>query len=119
MGETDSSSGKRYFAHNGRDPGAFQEPVVYWFRKVKAADGTIEFVLLHRVSDDTRDRRFRRAGGRSQWRRASRHRQREQARVGDPFPTQIGFSVARRNVWKVIGGRPQDGYGNGPAPKLR
>jgi hypothetical protein len=30
-GFPDLVTGKRYFAHNGRDPGAFEPPVLYWF----------------------------------------------------------------------------------------
>jgi hypothetical protein len=30
-GQADLISGKRYFAHNGKDPGAFEPSVLYWF----------------------------------------------------------------------------------------
>ena len=34
-GVKDIVTGKRYFAHGGGDPGAFQSPVLYWFRTVR------------------------------------------------------------------------------------
>ena len=30
-GHPDLVTGKRYFAHNGKDPGAFEPAVLYWF----------------------------------------------------------------------------------------
>lgn len=47
----DFVTGKRFFAHQGKDVGGLQEPVLYWFRNV-AADEGIEFVphLVHRDS---------------------------------------------------------------------
>ena len=30
-GHPDLVTGKRYFAHNGNDPGAFEPAVLYWF----------------------------------------------------------------------------------------
>ena len=38
-GVKDLVTGKRYFAHGGRDPGAFHLPVVYWFRTVRTSVG--------------------------------------------------------------------------------
>lgn len=38
-GVKDLITGKRYFAHGGADPGAFQLPVLYWFRTVRDSDG--------------------------------------------------------------------------------
>ena len=31
-GHPDLVTGKRYFAHNGKDPGAFEPAVLYWFQ---------------------------------------------------------------------------------------
>lgn len=33
-GRQDIITGKRYYAHGGKDPGGLQEPVLYWFRNV-------------------------------------------------------------------------------------
>jgi hypothetical protein len=38
-GLTDFATGKRYFAHNGRDPGADQAAVLYWFELVRDDNG--------------------------------------------------------------------------------
>ena len=47
-GVKDLVTGKRYFAHGGGDPGAFQLPALYWFRTVREA-GTVRFEphLIH------------------------------------------------------------------------
>lgn len=42
-GRQDIVTGKRYFAHGGKDPGGLQPPVVAWFRCTPTDDG-IEFV---------------------------------------------------------------------------
>ncbi|MGB1261030.1 MAG: FG-GAP-like repeat-containing protein, partial [Akkermansiaceae bacterium] len=39
-GIKDIVTGKCYFAHNGRDPGAHQPAVLYWFRTVRSKNGT-------------------------------------------------------------------------------
>ena len=41
-GVDDLVTGKRFFAHGGRDPGAFQLPVLYWLRTVRE-NGTVRF----------------------------------------------------------------------------
>ncbi|HTL07589.1 MAG TPA: VCBS repeat-containing protein [Chitinophagaceae bacterium] len=33
-GQPDIITGKRYFAHNGKDPGAFEPAVLYWFERL-------------------------------------------------------------------------------------
>jgi hypothetical protein len=38
-GLTDFATGKRYFAHNGNDPGANQPAVLYWFELVRDDNG--------------------------------------------------------------------------------
>lgn len=40
-GITDFVTGKCFFAHNGHDPGASDPAVLYWFRTVRKADGTV------------------------------------------------------------------------------
>jgi len=42
-GLTDIVTGKRYWAHGGKDPGGGDPPVVYWF-KLTRTDGHVEFV---------------------------------------------------------------------------
>lgn len=43
-GIKDIVTGKCYFAHNGRDPGAHQPAVLYWFRTTRHKDGSAELV---------------------------------------------------------------------------
>ena len=50
-GRKDFVTGKRYFAHKGRDPGGLQEPVLYWFRNTETENG-IDWVP-HLVDDDS------------------------------------------------------------------
>jgi putative membrane-bound dehydrogenase-like protein len=42
-GIKDLITGTRYFAHNGNDPGDKVDPVIYWFRTVREANG-VDFV---------------------------------------------------------------------------
>jgi putative heme-binding domain-containing protein len=54
-GVKDIVTGKRFFAHGGKDPGAFQLPVLYWFRTVRGAGG-VQFephLIDHRVGVGT------------------------------------------------------------------
>ena len=113
-GMQDFVTGKRFLAHNGRqDDGAYQEAVVYWFRKVKSAAG-IEFVP-HRVDNDSG------------------------IGVGVPVGDLNGdgkldiVSANKRGLavhlqtkrvldgaaerWRVAGGRPQEHYGDGLTPQ--
>ncbi|MDF1858706.1 MAG: FG-GAP-like repeat-containing protein [Verrucomicrobiales bacterium] len=50
-GRNDFVTGKRYFAHQGRDPGGLQEAVLYWFRNTEK-DGAIDWVP-HLVDHDS------------------------------------------------------------------
>lgn len=43
-GIKDVVTGKCFFAHNGRDPGADQPAVLYWFRTIRHKDGSAELV---------------------------------------------------------------------------
>lgn len=43
-GIKDIVTGKCYYAHNGKDPGAEQPAVLYWFRTTRHKDGTTELV---------------------------------------------------------------------------
>ena len=48
----DLVTGKRYYAHRGKDPGGKDTPVIYWFRTVRGAEGSVDFVpyLIHDAS---------------------------------------------------------------------
>ncbi|MFT5409808.1 MAG: putative membrane-bound dehydrogenase-like protein, partial [Verrucomicrobiales bacterium] len=51
-GVKDIVTGKRYFAHGGKDPGGRDTPVIYWFRTVRGGGGSVDFVpyLIHDAS---------------------------------------------------------------------
>jgi hypothetical protein len=51
-GVMDFVTGKRYFAHNGKDPGANDPAVVVWFEIRRPAKGKVKFVK-HVVDDDS------------------------------------------------------------------
>ena len=42
-GINDLITGKRFFAHGGGDPGAFQLPELYWFRTARSPQGKVHF----------------------------------------------------------------------------
>lgn len=109
-GRQDFVTGKRYFAHQGKDPGGLQEPVLYWFRNTENPDGGIEFVphLVHRdsgvgteitVTDLNGDGRPDIVSGNKKG--LTIHLQQKNA------------TAAAAGKWKVDGGRPQDNYGSG------
>lgn len=50
-GAMDLVTGKCFFAHNGRDPGARDPAVLYWFRTTRHADGSAELVPYQIDSD--------------------------------------------------------------------
>jgi len=43
-GIKDIITGKCFYAHNGRDPGAEEPAVLYWFKTTRNSDGTVEFI---------------------------------------------------------------------------
>ncbi|KLU03676.1 putative transmembrane protein [Rhodopirellula islandica] len=52
-GRRDIVTGKRYFAHGGKDPGGLQAPLVVWFRNVESdQSGGIEFIphVIHETA---------------------------------------------------------------------
>ncbi len=51
-GMVDFVTGKRYFAHNGKDPGAFEPAVVLWFETQRPERGKVRFVP-HVIDDDS------------------------------------------------------------------
>ncbi|MCO8123901.1 FG-GAP-like repeat-containing protein [Stieleria sp. TO1_6] len=50
-GAKDIVTGRRHFAHGGKDAGGLQDPVLYWFRHT-LRDGAVEFVP-HLIDDDS------------------------------------------------------------------
>ena len=50
-GLTDFATGKRYFAHNGRDPGANGPAVLYWFELKR--DGKTATFIPHLIDSDS------------------------------------------------------------------
>lgn len=112
-GRMDFVTGKRYLAHQGKDPGGLQEPVLYWFRNVKTDDG-IDFVphLVHRdsgvgVEITAADLN---ADGKPDIISGNKKGLTIHVQKGDVESTAA-------ELWKVPGGRPQDGYGSGMAAK--
>ena len=51
-GIEDIVTGKCYYAHNGRDPGAEDPAVLYWFRTTRYPDGSAELVP-YKIDDDS------------------------------------------------------------------
>jgi len=51
-GLKDIVTGKRYFAHNGRDPGGKDAAVMYWFELTRPSKGKVKFVA-HKIDDDS------------------------------------------------------------------
>ena len=115
-GRMDFVTGKRHYAHQGRDPGGLQEPVLYWFRNTLDAEGQIEFVphFIHRgagvgvelkVADlDGNGRPDVISSGKKG---LAIHLQKDAA----------ALSATALERWKVPEGRPQDDYGSGLSPQ--
>lgn len=51
-GIMDLVTGKRHFAHMGKDPGGNDPAMLYWFELGRPANGQVEFVL-HEIDDDS------------------------------------------------------------------
>jgi len=51
-GIQDVVTGKRYFAHNGNDPGSSEPAVVYWFEIRRPEKGKVQFIR-HLIDDDS------------------------------------------------------------------
>ncbi len=51
-GIKDILTGKRFWAHMGKDPGGNQAPVLYWFKTVRKDDGSVEFIPYY-INDAT------------------------------------------------------------------
>jgi hypothetical protein len=51
-GTMDFVTGKRYFAHNGKDPGAFEPALLVWFEIQRSEKGKVQFVQ-HTIDEDS------------------------------------------------------------------
>jgi len=51
-GLKDLVTGKRYFAHQGKDPGGHEPAVLYWFELRRANGGKVEYIP-HQIDDDS------------------------------------------------------------------
>jgi hypothetical protein len=51
-GIKDLVTGKRYFAHQGHDPGGHEPAVLYWFELRRPQKGKVEFIP-HKIDDDS------------------------------------------------------------------
>ena len=51
-GIKDIVTGKRYYAHNGKDPGAEDGTVLYWFKTHRLENGEVTFTP-HLIDDDS------------------------------------------------------------------
>jgi hypothetical protein len=51
-GIMDFVTGKRYFAHNGKDPGAFEPALLVWFEIQRPEKGKVQFVQ-HAIDEDS------------------------------------------------------------------
>ena len=51
-GLKDLVTGKRYYAHNGRDPGGKDPAVLYWFELRRPGKGKVQYVP-HKIDDDS------------------------------------------------------------------
>ena len=51
-GIQDLVTGKRHYAHGGRDPGGEDPAMVYWFEVRRPAKGKVDFIL-HEVDNDS------------------------------------------------------------------
>jgi hypothetical protein len=51
-GLNDLVTGKRYFAHMGKDPGGNEPAVLYWFELRRGDDGSVEYIP-HKIDNDS------------------------------------------------------------------
>ncbi|MDG2168945.1 MAG: hypothetical protein P8L44_13595 [Opitutales bacterium] len=105
-GVKDVVTGKRWYAHHGKDEGGLQDPVVYWFRLERGLDG-VEFVPhfvddnsgvgVEVLVDDLNN------DGSPDIVSSSKHGL--TIHIQDP-----GTTMVETETWKVSGGRSQDNY---------
>lgn len=115
-GRQDFVTGKRHYAHQGKDPGGLREPVLYWFRNTLNAENRVEFVphFIHdssgvgvevKVADLNGDARPDVVS--SSKKGLTLHLQKN--------ADALSQTAAER--WEVPGGRPQEGYGTALSPE--
>lgn len=115
-GRMDFVTGKRHYAHQGKDPGGLQEPVLYWFRNTLDAEKKIEFVP-HFIHDDSGvgvEVKVADLNG------DSRPDVVSSSKKGLAIHVQKdadALSSTARERWMNPGGKPQEGYGSGLSPK--
>jgi putative membrane-bound dehydrogenase-like protein len=105
-GVMDVITGKRWYAHHGKDVGGHQPPVVYWFRCVRTLDG-VEFIP-HIVDDDS---------GVGVEVVVDDLNQDGKQDIISANKRGLSIHIQESNTdfqeterWKVAGGRPQDNY---------
>ena len=115
-GRMDFVTGKRHLAHQGQDPGALAEPVLYWFRNTLDAEKKIEFVphFIHHDSGVGVELKVADLNGDSRPDVVSSSKKGLTVHIQKDA---TGLSATALERWKVPGGRPQDGYGSGLSPK--
>jgi len=115
-GREDFVTGKRHLAHQGKDPGALQEAVLYWFRNTVDADQKIEFVP-HFIDDNSGvgvEVKVADLNGNGKTDIVSSSKKGLTIHLQKNADT-LSKTAAER--WKVPGGRPQDDYGSGLSPQ--
>ncbi len=115
-GRMDFVTGKRHLAHQGKDPGGLQEPVLYWFRNTLDAEKKIEFIphVIHHDSGVGVEVKVADLNG------DSRPDVVSSSKKGLTIHVQkdaTALSSAARERWMTPGGKPQEGYGSGLSPK--
>ena len=115
-GRMDFVTGKRHLAHQGKDPGALAEPVLYWFRNTLDAEKKIEFVphFIHHDSGVGVELKVADLNGDSRPDVVSSSKKGLTVHIQKDAK---GLSATALERWKVPGGRPQDGYGSGLSAK--
>ncbi|MEX2578175.1 MAG: PVC-type heme-binding CxxCH protein [Verrucomicrobiales bacterium] len=112
-GRNDFVTGKRHLAHQGKDPGGLQAPVLYWFRNTETAEG-IDFVP-HFVDDASGvgvEVAVADLDGDGKPDIVSGNKKGLAVHLQNP-----GASPSAVERWKVSGGRPQNDYGSGLSPE--
>ena len=112
-GRQDFVTGKRYFAHQGKDPGGLDEPVLYWFRNTATETG-IDFVphLVNRDSGVGVDVVAVDLNADHQVDIITANKKGLIIHLQTP-----GAKYASTPPWKVPSGRPQDDYKTGLTAK--